>query len=74
MNDRFLVYQNFLFKLGEDGTDYWVSSKFNDGWHEVEYERGPHPSYDFTEITENEALEFALSLGMTQEDFYGSIK
>lgn len=62
---------NMLFMMGSDGWDYLISSGVNDAWHLVDAEHTPHPMYgEDTPLTEEEALAFAIKLGMTKEAFY----
>lgn len=70
---NYCYYHNFLFKTVDGQEDYYICPKYNKQWMEVDdfaIENGIYPRNSFNELSEEQALNMALRLGMDKEKFY----
>lgn len=69
---EYCYFNNFLFKTVDNQIDYYICPKFHNKWMEVDDDAissGIYPSNDYEELSEQEALQFALTLGMDEASF-----
>ena len=68
-NEVYCYFGTILFKSDINGNDFWINPKFHDSWQEVDFEHGPHPCVNFPKLTREQALQFAMKLGMSEQAF-----